>query len=123
MDAGALGGLCGRCWGQVLAIDQRLAEAGYEQQEHRPVQAVTGADLGKAVLTLQPPDHRSQGQGRQVPGRSHEGSIVPGVAGVGQKKAGSHPCFISLGAITLLYCETIPGANQEAEKSAMGKKF
>jgi hypothetical protein len=41
LDAGALGGLCPRCWCQVLAIDQRLASAGRGQHEQRPVQAVT----------------------------------------------------------------------------------
>jgi len=47
LDADAVGGLCGRCWGQVLAIDQRLASARHDQQEHGPVQAITGADLAE----------------------------------------------------------------------------
>ena len=45
-----MGGLCGRCWAQILAIDQRLAPAGAEQHEHRSVQAITGADLGQAAV-------------------------------------------------------------------------
>lgn len=51
--AGAVGGLCPRCWDQVLAIDQRLASAGRGQHEHRSVQAVAGEDLGEAVVMQQ----------------------------------------------------------------------
>ncbi len=48
LDAAALGSVCPCRWGQVLASHQRLASAGCQHGiEHRPVQAVTGAELGE----------------------------------------------------------------------------
>lgn len=66
----ALGGLRGRCRGEVPADRGGLPQAHSEQGlQHRSVQGHTGADLGEQVLTLQdlpldrlqdPPENRSE---------------------------------------------------------------